>query len=58
LAQSPVIEVFLVPSGDQPTGLGEVGVPPLAPALCNALAAAGQPRIRSLPLSNHGYQLA
>jgi len=58
LAQTPVIDVHLVASDEAPTGLGEVGVPPLAPALCNALAAAGLPRVRSLPLSQHGYRLA
>ena len=58
LAQSPVIDVHLVQSNEAPTGLGEVGVPPLAPALCNALAAAGKQRVRSLPLSKHGYRLA
>lgn len=58
LAQSPVIDVHLMPSNEAPTGLGEVGVPPLAPALCNALVAAGEQRVRSLPLSKHGYRLA
>ncbi len=58
LAQSPVIDVHLMPSKEAPTGLGEVGVPPLAPALCNALVAAGEQRVRSLPLSKHGYRLA
>ena len=58
LAQSPVIDVHLMPSNEAPTGLGEVGVPPLAPALCNALVAAGEQRMRSLPLSKHGYRLA
>lgn len=57
LAQSPQIEVNLIPSEEQPTGLGEVGVPPLAPALCNALFAATGDRVRSLPLKNHGYYL-
>ncbi len=58
LAQSPAIEVHLMPSEEKPTGLGEVGVPPLAPALCNALFAATGERVRSLPLTKHGYQFA
>jgi isoquinoline 1-oxidoreductase beta subunit len=58
LAQSPVIEVELVTSEEAPTGLGEVGVPPLAPALCNALFAATGERLRSLPLTRHGFHFA
>lgn len=45
----PVIEVHLVPSGDAPTGMGEPGVPPLAPAFANALFALTGKRLRKLP---------
>jgi isoquinoline 1-oxidoreductase beta subunit len=58
LAQAPLIHVHLIPSQEAPTGLGEVGVPPLAPALANALVAAGQPRVRDLPFSKAGFYLA
>jgi CO/xanthine dehydrogenase Mo-binding subunit len=46
----PPIEVHLVPSDAAPTGIGEPGVPPLAPALANALFAATGERQRRLPL--------
>ena len=58
LAQAPIIDVHLLSSQEAPTGLGEVSVPPLAPALGNALVAAGQPRVRDLPFSKAGFYLA
>jgi CO/xanthine dehydrogenase Mo-binding subunit len=58
LAQAPIIDVHLLSSPEAPSGLGEVSVPPLAPALANALVAAGQPRIRNLPFSKAGFYLA
>lgn len=54
LKDMPKVEVFMVPSGDFWGGLGEPPVPPIAPALCNALFAATGKRIRSLPLSKRG----
>ena len=58
LAQSPPIDCVLVESGARIGGVGESSVPPLAPALANALCAATGERLRSLPLAKHGYQLA
>ncbi len=48
----PVIETFAVESHEPPTGIGEPPVPPLAPALCNAIYAATKKRIRTLPILN------
>jgi isoquinoline 1-oxidoreductase beta subunit len=45
----PRVEVFIVPSGDAPTGMGEPGVPPLAPAFANALFKITGKRLRKLP---------
>ena len=44
-----VLAVHIVPSGDPPKGMGEPGVPPLAPALANAVARLGGGRQRELP---------
>ncbi len=49
--EMPKVEVHIVPSAEKPTGIGEPGVPPLAPALANAIAAATGKRLRRLPFS-------
>ncbi|MEM7233932.1 MAG: molybdopterin cofactor-binding domain-containing protein [Planctomycetota bacterium] len=54
LFQAPKeIIVEIIESEELPAGVGEVGVPPFAPALCNAIYAAIGKRIRELPLSKH-----
>jgi isoquinoline 1-oxidoreductase beta subunit len=50
LAQAPVVETHIVPSERPPSGVGEPGVPPLAPAVANALFKLTGKRLRSLPL--------
>jgi len=52
--QVPVIDVAFVDSDGPLGGLGEVGLPPVAPALANALYASSGRRIRSLPLRSAG----
>jgi CO/xanthine dehydrogenase Mo-binding subunit len=46
----PDIEVYIVDSDESPTGIGEIGVPGVAPAVANALFAATGQRLRELPL--------
>jgi isoquinoline 1-oxidoreductase beta subunit len=48
--EMPEIEVTIVPSTEKPTGVGEPGVPPIAPAVANAMAGLGQERPRRLPM--------
>jgi isoquinoline 1-oxidoreductase beta subunit len=50
-----VTRVHIIPSTAPPAGVGEPGVPPMAPAICNAIFAATGKRIRDLPV---GQQLA
>ena len=46
----PIVEVHIVPSDESPTGVGEPGVPVIAPAVVNAIFAATGKRVRRLPI--------
>lgn len=48
--EAPAVEVVIVASEEHPSGVGEPGVPPIAPAVANAVYAATGQRLRSLPL--------
>ncbi len=54
MKEMPAIEVHIVPSVEKQGGIGEPGVPPLAPAVCNAIFAATGKPVRSLPIIRNG----
>jgi isoquinoline 1-oxidoreductase subunit beta len=55
LNELPELDIHIVPSNGPPAGIGETGVPPVAPAVCNAIFAATGQRLRSLPISAHEF---
>jgi isoquinoline 1-oxidoreductase subunit beta len=52
MSEAPPIEVYLVPSSEAPSGIGEPTVPVIAPAICNAIFKASGKRLRRLPIRN------
>ena len=57
MTHMPVIEVTILPGDGTPTGVGEPGTTPIAPAVANALYAATGNRIRSLPFTSHDLKM-
>jgi isoquinoline 1-oxidoreductase subunit beta len=55
MSEMPLVETYIVPSTAPPGGIGEPGTGPITPALANAIYAATGDRVRSLPLSKHGF---
>ncbi|MBX9930520.1 MAG: xanthine dehydrogenase family protein molybdopterin-binding subunit [Methylobacterium sp.] len=56
MSEMPIVEVHIMPSSAAPTGIGEPGVPVLAPSISNAIFAATGQRLRSLPLDLTGMK--
>jgi isoquinoline 1-oxidoreductase beta subunit len=55
LKDVPDVETSLIESSERPSGVGEYGVPPIVPAVTNAIFSSTGQRIRTLPINKHGF---
>ena len=58
IGETPRVEVHIVPSTEAPGGIGEPGVPPVAPAVANAVFAVTGARVRTLPMTRANVMAA